>query len=274
MEKVLIYLKKIYIDFLCFLYYNIATEVHYMNKIKNNFVIFTTIISFPSNEIDVNKFYLQTKEVENFIKSLGYEAEKLDMPSIYSFFRSHINIGKIVNSKVIINNSFSDKHREFFFNGIDSRLINSIKESNKFVFPILYGDEVINYSFITSDKQLNKIKNSFYYDSIKNKSYIIDLTKIEDKRIYNDVVSFLESLLVKNRNVDKEILNYKKLGKLFNLSYSIKNKEYGGVIQKFGLDDEFNKIESIYEILFYYINTANNNNLSLNQSEKNKILRK
>ena len=273
MVKVLIYMKKVSIDFLYFLYYNIQTEVHFMSKIKINFVIFATIISFPIDEMDVNEFYLQIKKVTTLIRGLGYEVEKLDLSDIYSFFRAYTNIGKIVNGKVIINNKISNKHIEFFFNGIDSHLIESIKQSNRFVFPILFGDEVINYCFVTSNQYLNEIKSSFYYDGIKHKSYIIDLTKIEDKKVYNAVVSFLESFLVKIQGIDKEILNYKDLGKLFNLSYSIKNKEYGGVIEKFGLGDEFNKVESMYEILFYYCNTASNNNFSLNESEKNRILK-
>lgn len=244
-----------------------------MNKIKNSFVIFATIISFPSNEIDIKEFYLQVKKVYTHIKGLGYEVEKIDISNIYSFFRSYTNIGKIVNSKVIINAKVLNKHKEFFFNGIDIHLVNSIKESNRFVFPILLGEEVINYCFITSNQYLNEIKNNFYYDSLKNKSYIIDLFKIEDRKIYNDIVSFLESFLIRNQ-VDKEILNYKELGKLFNLSYSMRNKEYGEVIEQFGLSNEFNKIGLIYEVLFHYCNISIKNNLSLSETEKNKILKK
>ena len=245
-----------------------------MDKIKINFVIFATIISFPSNEINVNEFYLQIKKTYTYIKSLGYETSKLDISNIYSFFRTYTSIGKIVDSKVIINNKISNKHKEFFFNGIDNHLIDSIKESNRFVFPIIFGKEIINYSFITSNKPLNEIKDCFYYDGVKNKSYIIDLTKIEDREAYNAIVSFLEFFLVQIKDVNKETLNYIELGKLFNLSYSIKNNEYGSVIQQFGLSDEFNKIESIYETLFHYCNIANNNSFSLNEKEKNKIIKK
>lgn len=245
-----------------------------MDKIRSNFIIFYTIISFPSNEIDINEFYLQTKRVSTHIKDLGHEVEKLDVSNIYSFFRTYTNIGKIVNSKVIINNKISNKHREFFFHGIDSNLINSIKESNRFVFPILCGDQIINYCFITSNQYLNEIKNTFYYDDVKHKSYIIDLTKVEDKKVYNSIVLFLKAFLVKIQWCDKEILNYKELTKLFNLSYSIKNEEYGDVVEKFRLSDEFNKIKSLYETLFHYCNIANNNSLSLNEEEKKKILKK
>ena len=245
-----------------------------MNKIKNSFVIFATIIGFPSNEIDIKEFYFQVKKTYTHIKSLGYEVGKLDASNIYSFFRTYTSIGKIVDNKVIINKKKSNKHKDFFFNGVDINLVNSIKESNKFIFPILLGDEIINYFFITSNQYLNEIKNKFYYDGVKNKSYVIDLTKIEDKKDYNDILSFLESFLVKNKDLEKEILNYKELGKLFNLSYSIRSKEYGSVVQQFGLSDECNKIESIYETLFYYCTIANNNSLSLSEFDKNKILRK
>lgn len=245
-----------------------------MDKVRNNFVIFYTIMGFANAEIDFNEFYSQVKKNAIYIKNLGYQVEKIENSDIYSFFKLYPITGKIYNGKIIINSKITSRQKEFFFRNVDKDLIAKMRENNKFVFPMIFEDKIITYCFISSNKCLNEIRNSFYYDSYKNKAYVIDLSVIEDKQILNNVISFLESFLSKVEHINKEIIDFKEIGRLFNLSYSIKNGEYNDVIQKFGLTDEFNKISSLYEILFYYNFAATNNDYSLRLESKNKILKK
>lgn len=242
-----------------------------MDKVRNNFVIFYTIMGVANAEIDFNEFYSQVKKNAIYIKNLGYQVEKIESSDIYSFFRAYTLIGKLAKGKIIISNKITKKQKEFFYRGVDSNLIDTIKENNRFVFPILFENQVINYTFITSNQYLNEIKNNFYYDSIKNKAYIIDLTKIDDKKIYNSLVCFLEYFVSKHY-ISKETFNYDELGKLFNLSYLIKTGNLSDICQSFNLSDEFNKIELMYEMLFYYSNVAYNNKVNLEHDDK--VLRK
>ena len=106
----------------------------------------------------------------------------------------------------------------------------------------------------------------------KYKGYLIDLGRIKENGKYNSIIYFLESFLDKEKVLKKEEINYKDLTKLFELSYSIRNNDFNGVEEKFGLN--FNQISSMYEILFYYLQTANNNKINLEYSGEVKIIDK
>jgi len=273
MEKVLIYLKKIYIDFLCFLYYNNSSEVHFMNKLLDSTVIMYAITNINKNEIDIDTLLGYIKKISTYLRKQGYIVNNIDKSCVLSFFRMFPQIGNVKEEKIIIK-SITERMKSFFFKNLDEKVLNNIRSNNKYILPIIIEDKLINISFISDNELLESLRNSFYYDSIKNKGYLIDLEIVKENCEYKNVIYFLENFLKKENAFKIEKTNYKELDKLFQLAYSIRDNEFKNVEECFGLKNEFNKLSSMYETLFYYLHISNNNKVNLEYNDKVNILSK
>jgi len=243
-----------------------------MKKLLDGTVIMCAIMNINREEIDIEELLMYIKKISMYLRKKGYSVKNIDKFEISHFFRSYVSIGSVEKDKVFVKLPIRDRVKKFFFSNIDEKILNNIRENNKYIIPLIVEDKFINISFISNDELLESLRSEFYYDSIKNKGYLIDLGRIKENGKYNSIIYFLESFLEKEKVLKKEEINYKDLTKLFELSYSIRNNDFNGVEEKFGLN--FNKISSMYEILFYYLQTANNNKINLEYSGEVKIIDK
>lgn len=244
-----------------------------MKKLTDSTVIMCAIVSINKKEIEIDTLLGYTKKISVYLRKQGYIVNNIDKSCILSFFRMFPQIG-IVNEEKIIIKSITDRMKKFFFSNIDEKILNNIRSNNKYILPIMIEDKLINISFISDDELLESLRNSFYYDSVKNKAYLIDLEIVKENCKYKNVIYFLERFLRRQNAYKIEEINYKGLDKLFELSYSIRNNEFKGVEESFGLKNEFDNISSMYETFFYYLQVANNNKVNLEYTDKVKILSK
>ena len=244
-----------------------------MIKLLDSTVIMCAIVSINKKEIEIDTLLGYTKKVSTYLRKQGYILNDINRNSIYSFFRMFPQVGILKEEKIIIK-SITDRIKRFFFSNIDEKILNNIRNNNKYILPIMIEDRIINISFISDDKLLESLRNYFYYDSIKNKGYLIDLEIVKENCKYKNVIYFLENFLKRENAYKIEKINYKELNKLFDLAYSIRNNEFKSIEESFGLKGELEKISSMYETLFYYLQVANNNKVNLEYTDKVKILSK
>lgn len=245
-----------------------------MRQLLDGTVIMCAIMNINREEIDIEELLMYTKKISRYLRDHGYSVKNIDKYEVCQFFRTYISIGSVEEDKVFVKQPIRDRVKKFFFSNLDEKILNNIRENNKYIIPLIVGDKLVNISFITNDELLESLRSEFYYDSIKNKGYLIDLGRIKENGKYNSIFYFLESFLEKEKFFKKEEINYGDLTKLFELSYSIRNNDFNGVEEKFGLKNEFNQMSSMYEILFYYLQTANNNKINLEYSGEAKIIDK
>lgn len=243
-----------------------------MKKLLDSTVIACCIININKKEIDIEELLAYIKKIIIYLREQDYIINNIDKHNIFSFFKMFAYIGTVEDNKIIIKYPIKDNIKKFFFANIDEKIFNNIRNNNKYVLPIIIEDKLINIFFISDDELLESIKNNFYYDSVKNKSYLIDLEIVKKNCKYKNVICFLEGFLKTEKSFKTEEINYKDLNKLFELSYSIRNNEFRNVEEIFKLTNEFNKISFIYETLFYYLHIANNNKINLESNDKKKIL--
>lgn len=244
-----------------------------MKKLLDSTVIMCAIVSINKKEIEIDTLLGYTKKISTYLRKQGYIVNNIDKSCLLSFFRMFPQIG-IVNEEKIIIKSITERMKKFFFSNIDEKVLNNIRNNNKYILPIIIDDKLINISFISDNELLESLRNSFYYDSIKNKAYLIDLEIVKENCKYKNVIYFLENFLKREKSFKVGEINYKGLDKLFELSYSIRNNEFKGVEKSFGLKNELDNISSMYETLFYYLQVANNNKVNLEYTDKVKILSK
>ena len=223
-------------------------------------------------EIDIEELLMYIKKISKYLREQGYSVKNIDKHEVCNFFRTYLQIGSVEEDKVILRQQITDRVKKFFFSNIDEKILNNIRGNNKYIIPLIVRDKLVNISFISNDELLESLRSEFYYDSLKNKGYLIDLGRIKENGKYNSIIYFLESFLEKEKVLKKEEINYKDLTKLFELYYSIRNNDFNGVEEKFGLN--FNQISSTYEILFYYLQIANNNKVNLEYSGEPRIIDK
>lgn len=245
-----------------------------MKKLLDSTIIACAIININEKEIDIEYLLAYINKISIYLRQQGYIVNNIDESSVSSFFRMLTYIGTVKDNKIIIKYPIKDKIKKFFFSKIDEKILNNIGNNNKYILPIIIEDKLINVSFISNDELLESLRNNFYYDSIKNKSYLIDLEIVKNKCEYKNIIYFLERFLKRENAFKIEEINYKDLNKLFELSYSIKNNEFRNVEACFGLKDGFDKVSSLYETLFYYLQISNNNKINLECNDKIKILNK
>lgn len=244
-----------------------------MIKLLDSTVIMCAIVNINKKEIEIDTLLGYTKKISTYLRKQGYTVNNIDKSCILSFFRMFPQVGIVEEEKIIIK-SITDRMKRFFFSNIDEKILNNIRNNNKYILPIMIEDRIINISFISDDELLESLRNSFYYDSIKNKAYLIDLEIVKENCKYKNVIYFLENFLKRENAYKIEKINYKELNKLFELSYSIKNNEFESIEESFGLKGELEKISSMYETLFYYLHISNNNKVNLEYTDKVKILSK
>ncbi|MBR6689919.1 MAG: hypothetical protein IKL65_01140 [Bacilli bacterium] len=225
-----------------------------MKKLKNSTVLALICIILNKQEITLEDFFLYLKKIIIYLKQYGYFVDKISEENIISFFSMFPYLGTMKKDKIILKQIKNNKINDFFFCDINKELIEDIKNNNKYVFPVINKDRLINYYFISNDTLLENIKDEFYYDSIKNNTYIIDLQTIKDK--YNNIYPFLKNFLEKELIVKKESFNYKEVSECFDLYYSL-------ILE----NDEF---LSIYKTIFYYTHIAHSNKINLEPYEKSK----
>ncbi|MBE6139778.1 MAG: hypothetical protein E7174_04725 [Firmicutes bacterium] len=236
-----------------------------MKKIRNSTIIAIAIMNLNKKEIGVEDLLDYAKKISSYFKDKGYNVSKIDKTSISNFFKTFPYIGNVKNEKVKISEKISDRMKNFFLCNIEESLSDDIRQNDKYVFPIVKGEELIILSYFVDSEILSSYNEQFYYDSIKNKAHIIDLGVVKENPEYKNIISFL-----KNESVSKkEILNYKDLSKLFEYNNSNKNEDLKQLLEKFNLSDEVNNISLIYETIFYYCHIANNNKINL---EEHKVL--
>ena len=244
-----------------------------MKKLTDSTVIMCAIVSINKKEIEMDALLGYTKKISTYLRKQGYIVNNIDKSCIVSFFRMFPQIGIVKEEKIIIK-SITDRMKKFFFSNIDEKVLNNIRSNNKYILPIIIEDKLINISFISDDELLESLRNYFYYDSVKNKAYLIDLEIVKENCKYKNVIYFLEHFLRKQNAYKIEEINYKELTKLFDLSYSVRNNDFKGVGESFGLKDEFENISSMYETIFYYLNISNNNKVNLEYTDKVKMFGK
>ena len=244
-----------------------------MNKLLDSTVIMYAITNINKNEIDIDTLLGYIKKISTYLRKQGYIVNNIDKSCVLSFFRMFPQIGNVKEEKIIIK-SITERMKSFFFKNLDEKVLNNIRSNNKYILPIIIEDKLINISFISDNELLESLRNSFYYDSIKNKGYLIDLEIVKENCKYKNVIYFLEHFLRRQNAYKIEEINYKELNKLFELSYSIKNNEFESIEENFGLKGELEKISSMYETLFYYLHISNNNKVNLEYTDKVKILSK
>lgn len=244
-----------------------------MIKLLDSTVIMCAIVNINKKEIEIDTLLGYTKKISTYLRKQGYTVNNIDKSCILSFFRMFPQVGIVEEEKIIIK-SITDRMKKFFFSNVDEKVLNNIRNNNKYILPIMIEDKLINISFISDDELLESLRNSFYYDSIKNKAYLIDLEIVKENCKYKNVIYFLEHFLRRQNAYKIEEINYKELNKLFELSYSIKNNEFESIEENFGLKGELEKISSMYETLFYYLHISNNNKVNLEYTDKVKILSK
>ena len=244
-----------------------------MKKLLDSTIIMCAIVNINKKEIEIDTLLGYTKKISTYLRKQGYIVNNIDKSCIVSFFRMFPQIGIVKEEKIIIK-SITDRMKKFFFSNIDEKVLNNIRSNNKYILPIIIEDKLINISFISDDELLESLRNYFYYDSVKNKAYLIDLEIVKENCKYKNVIYFLEHFLRKQNAYKIEEINYKELTKLFDLSYSVRNNDFKGVGESFGLKDEFENISSMYETIFYYLNISNNNKVNLEYTDKVKMFGK
>ena len=245
-----------------------------MKKLLDSTVIMCSIKNINKNEIEIEELLVYLNKISSYLKKQGYIINNIDKSCVLSFFRMFPQIGIVKQEKIIIKKQITDKIKNFFIKDFDEKILNNIRSNNKYILPIIIEDKIINISFISDDVLLESLRNSFYFDSIKNKGYLIDLEIVKENCKYKNIIYLLEHFLKKENTFKIEEINYKDLNKLFDLVYSIRNNEFKNVEESFKLKDEFNKVSSIYETLFYYLQISNNNKINLEYTDKVKIFDK
>lgn len=244
-----------------------------MKKLLDSTIIMCAIVNINKKEIEIDTLLVYTKNISTYLRKQGYILNDINRNSIYSFFRMFPQIGILKEEKIIIK-SITERMKKFFFSNIDEKVLNNIRSNNKYILPIMIEDKLINIFFISDDGLLESLRNSFYYDSVKNKGYLIDLEIVKENCKYKNVIYFLEKFLKRENAYKIEKINCKELNKLFDLAYSIRNNEFKSIEESFGLKGELEKISSMYETLFYYLHISNNNKVNLEYTDKVKILSK
>lgn len=229
-----------------------------MKKLKKSTVIASIIIALNKQEANLEDFFLYIKKLSIYVKQYGYCINEIDESDITKFFSMFPYLGTIKKNKISLTQKISDKVKDFFFSEIDKEIFDPIASNNKYIFPIINNGKLINYYFVSDNSLLENIKEEFYYDSINNNAYLIDLEIIKEKDKYNNVYLFLKNFLEKELILKKESFDYKEVNEYFDLCYSLML--------------ENSDISNVYKAMFYYCNIANNNKINLEPYEKVKTL--
>lgn len=242
-----------------------------MKKIKSNIVIANIILSLDKNIICIEELMECINEISQNLKNTNYYIEKININYIYEFFRFYTYVGKIENNKIIINENPNLKQRmiKFFLSSLDEDIIELLKVNQKFIFPLIYQNQLIEYHFIcTHSKFLSSLKSDFYYDEVKNKNYLLDLEIIKDKIGIENINEFLDSMFINGRFIKKKIFNTNNVIQFVEYLDCLKDVRFQKIKRHFEVEDEFSKINSISNTIFAYYHTALDNAKTLIEIEK------
>ena len=239
-----------------------------MEKIKNSVLIASGIIKIRKPEITLEEIINYSKQISSRLKDTNYCRTILNSYDIMEFFNYYPYIGNIKQDKIILNKKNIRKISEFFLSDIPDDLKMIFDKTDKYIFPIVLDDKLINYHFISNDNILNKIKSKLYYDN-KNNSYILDLENIKSILGEENLISFIKELFDKEKIIKKDILDYKSLLNIIEHLDLIKKQNFEN-INYFDESNLFSKVYLMSDIIFNYCYIANKNKINI-EGNTNKL---
>lgn len=235
-----------------------------MKKINNNVIIASVILNSNKKILDIEEIFDSVKNIRLNLKSKNYFVEPINIEYIDKFFRIYPHFGKKNNDKIVLKNNIDEKLKTHFLKNIDESTLELLKKQNKFILPVIVDDKLFLYHFFDNINILESIKSNFYYDGVKNDSYIVDLELLNNSEI--------NTLLEEVKFIKKEEFNYDIVNKYIEILYELNNKKFENVEYYFSINESSSNLKIIYEVLIYYLHKANNNKLKLENDENFKKL--
>ena len=236
-----------------------------MREVGSNIIIFSYIRQTNENEISVDEIINYINYLRTTLKKTNYYFKDIDVREVVRITSMYPMICDYSNRKIIIKDCISSHNRidKFFLNNISDELKSYLVKPEKFVFPILYENNIVLYNFHSNNKELNELKDKLYFDNIKSDGYILDLKSI-DYSIKNKIIS----VILNEKVFSKDIVDYDKLIDFINYLEKLNNKKYREISQSFNISNDLSLVHSYYKFLNEYCLSANNNKEILSKDFK------
>ena len=180
-----------------------------MENVPKRFLITSGIIQLGKNSILIKDLMDYINITTHKLRKNNYSVEKINESDIYIFFKMYPGLGQCSNGFILIEKpEYASKiiNKHILVN-ISDELRNLLRLEVKYNLPIIFNDDIVVYSFFSSDDIQYKLKEILEYDSLNN-AFLISFKEASYTDISNYIIE--NSSKIKRSSISlNEVLEFK-----------------------------------------------------------------